>query len=98
MGFIGVSAFGYAFSQIANPASFLGALIAALGCAGFIWWLLRDQRERAAVFQRDSAAWLNAIAKWEQLYYCNRCGNVFDPGDPTHTFVPASRMGEYLLW
>jgi hypothetical protein len=28
-------------------------------------------------------------ARWDAMYYCHRCGNVFIPGDPK--FVPAER-------
>jgi hypothetical protein len=41
-------------------------------------------------------AWERKLAKWDQLYYCNRCGSVFNPSEGDK-FVPASHMKELLV-
>jgi hypothetical protein len=47
-------------------------------------------------FIREGTAWQAAVAKWDELYYCNRCGSVFNPTEGGR-FVPASRMKELLI-
>ena len=49
-----------------------------------------------AKFIREGAAWQAALARWDELYYCNRCGSVFNPTEGDR-FVPASRMKELLV-
>ena len=48
-----------------------------------------------AKFMRDGPKWQAAMAKWDELYYCNRCGSVFNPSE-SDRFVPASRMKDLL--
>jgi hypothetical protein len=95
---------GYYYS--ANPVSdkmTLNVLIAFV--VGVLFMIIGTEvlaaaRRRAtaanAKFIREGAAWQAALAKWEELYYCNRCGSVFNPieGD---RYVPASRMKELLV-
>jgi hypothetical protein len=49
-----------------------------------------------AKFVREGATWQAALARWDELYYCNRCGSVFNPAEADR-FVPASRMKELLV-
>jgi hypothetical protein len=56
----------------------------------------RRARAANATFIRDGATWQAAMSKWNELYYCSRCGSVFNPtaGD---RFVPAAHMKELLV-
>ncbi len=58
--------------------------------------LVRYKRAAAAKFKTDFAEWSRKQARWESLYYCNRCGSVFNPTEGDR-FVPASRMKELLV-
>jgi hypothetical protein len=77
---------------LALGLAFGGAVLFVLG---LITGPRADATARAKV-NRETARWLLAKVKWNQLYYCNRCGSVFNPtrGD---RFVPASRMKELLV-
>jgi hypothetical protein len=55
-----------------------------------IWIFLVNMENRAAY-----RPWLRKSATWDQLYYCIRCGSVFNPNEHGR-FVPASRMNELL--
>ena len=50
----------------------------------------------AREYRREHSKWVKAKAIWEELYYCNRCDNVFNPADPDYTPVPASHIKELL--
>src|SRR5215469_2484959 len=55
-------------------------------------------------YRYNHAKWAKKKAIWDQLYYCRRCDNVFNPKDPkdtgppdlNHTFVPAKDMKKLL--
>ncbi len=86
----------------ANPSNnftpTVGALVSlgyTLVFGGISVWAVYSQRKGAAQWKRAYPAWQRAMARWEQLYYCNRCGSVFNPNEPGR-FVPASRMKELL--
>lgn len=95
---------GYRYS--ANPTSdkfapnvaiafVLGVLLMIVG----VEVLAATRRGAAAAnakFVREGAAWQAALARWGELYYCNRCGSVFNPAGADR-FVPASRMRELLV-
>jgi hypothetical protein len=49
-----------------------------------------------ATYVREGPAWQAAMSKWDELYYCKRCGSVFDPSG-AGKFVPASRMQDLLV-
>jgi hypothetical protein len=49
-----------------------------------------------AKFTREGASWQAALARWDELYYCNGCGSVFNPTEGDR-FVPPSRMNELLV-
>jgi hypothetical protein len=72
----------------------IGVLLMIVGAE-----VLAASRRRAtaanATFQREGAAWQAAMTKWDELYYCNRCGSVFNPIDDDR-FVPASHVQELL--
>jgi len=40
--------------------------------------------------------WQAALARWGELYHCNRCGGVFYPTEGDR-FVPALRMKGLLV-
>jgi hypothetical protein len=67
----------------------------ALGSLALAAWILVNKFVEAARYKRELPAWSRAQAIWGHLYYCNRCGSVFDPTEGD-TFVPASHMRELL--
>lgn len=50
-----------------------------------------SEKRKAAV---EIPRWQRAMARWEQLFYCHRCGGVFLPGE--RFLVPLGRMLDYL--
>jgi hypothetical protein len=81
-----------------NPETSLLVLLGdILVSVGLMVWLVVYMRSASNRFKHELRAWERAWATWNQLYYCNRCGSVFNPDDPTHRFVPASRMKELLV-
>lgn len=97
----GISAFLLIFSAIRpgvavdlarNPGFIVQELVIVIILAVLVFpfkWYGR------AAYKRKYAPWRAEYDKWEQLYYCNRCGSVFNPNAPS-TFVLASRMKELL--
>ncbi len=67
-----------------------------LGSVVILAWVFLYKRGRAARFKREYPVWVRAKTKWDELYYCHRCGSVFKPRDLTPTFVPASQMKRLL--
>lgn len=79
--------------------------------AGYALWSIvqqqiREHRARAevrALYRRAVAGypdtvrlWEDAVTRWYWLYYCDACGNVFDPDDTEQVFLPASAMATLL--
>jgi hypothetical protein len=48
------------------------------------------------VYRYNHAKWAKKKAKWDELYYCRRCGTVFNPTDPYGAYVPAKNMKKLL--
>jgi hypothetical protein len=63
--------------------------------ATVVVWIVLYKVINAIKYNRSFRVWFRAQAKWDQLYYCNRCGSVFNPNEHGR-FVPASRMKELL--
>jgi len=66
---------------------------------GFIGWLIgKDQKAsypaRLAAAEKKLAAWHRAHENWENLYYCDRDGCVFLPGQ--NSSAPLNKMMEFI--
>lgn len=82
------------FSSDIYPFLFL---MLALGWHPFVWpfipSLQKKLQERSDYAHRYNQ-WLEATRKWKKLYYCHRCGVVFNPETNTH-FSP-NQIKDYL--
>lgn len=67
----------------------------ALGSFALAAWIIINKLMEMARYRRERPAWEHSQAQWDQLYYCNRCGTVFDP-TAEGKFVPVSRIRELL--
>jgi hypothetical protein len=72
------------------PTFFFGVVAVGLMVVTVDGW-----RRQSARYERNNERYRRAHARWEELYYCNGCGSVFNPNEPSR-FVPASRMRELL--
>ena len=85
------------FDYVANDGAAVTFFFIGVGCLGGIVLLVAYKRREAAAYRKKYATHFLAIGKWNRLYYCNRCGSVFDPSDAAHRFVPASQMNDLLV-
>jgi len=76
-------------------AAYILFLVAGAGIEFFpITLLLRKQMNKRLDYPRRYQQWKESCTKWEKLYYCHRCGVVFNPKTNEH-FSP-DQMHEYL--
>jgi len=98
-GFIGIfatepGALGNYTTELGAGGMYIfGILCLSLGVLVLII-LLRNSKDEKIRVEREMPAWINAIYRWQQLYYCFRCDGVYPPN--LNYIVPAQYMMEYL--
>jgi hypothetical protein len=63
---------------IAGPFS-LTPVVGILVCASLVGFLLHRHRSALRAYKGHIVWWRNAIALWDELYYCGRCDSVYNP-------------------
>lgn len=88
---------GYQEKTFTSDINSYSIFILLLGWHPFLWpfipSLQKKLKERSDYPLRYNR-WLEAYGKWKKLYYCHRCGIVFNPETDTH-FSP-DQLNEYL--
>src|SRR5258706_11514604 len=62
---------------------------------GLLVYYVADWRRKSAQYEIQAEQYRRARATWEELYYCNSCGSVFNPTE-SGRFVPAFQMKTLL--
>lgn len=69
----------------------IGAFAVGLGVGFWDIYTIRSKARKAREYTVSHEQWIKVVSIWERLYYCHRCGSVFDPTNPD-LFVDAGKM------
>lgn len=59
-----------------------------------IIWAVLNQKRKSGSYERRNQLWQIARQRWQGLFYCHRCGIVFDPA--ANQYFQPNQMHAYL--